>query len=180
LTDNQAGYKEQVFDYVRAGQSHDLLLVSTVDGKPQYAYFDGAKVPAGQLDTICRVINAHKTVPMSPSSGTDHSGDNYAKEAYLSQKADSIQRIMRRMERAGITNDRIDGRAVVLADLKHEYDGIMTESKDLAMKEYSTEAKYIPIDVKLHDLLTKIIVNGEYTPGQRVQLNALIKDRLSI
>jgi beta-lactamase regulating signal transducer with metallopeptidase domain len=56
-TDNQAGYKEQVFDYTKGGQTHDILLVRTVDAKtPVFAYHDGRLLSASEMEQLMEVV----------------------------------------------------------------------------------------------------------------------------
>jgi hypothetical protein len=49
-----------------------------------------------------------------------------------------------------------------------------------AMKEYFRAVKIIPLEIRQHDLLTKIVGNRTYTAEDRAEMAALIKDKHQI
>ena len=170
LTDNQAGYKEQVFYFKQAGAEHELFLVSTVDRQePLYGYVDGERVVKGGLDEYIKAIKRSRQVVTIKFLGHPEAGmnDTLVKLIY---KRDSIEKIMKAKAVAGED----------LSAVKVEYDEVDKQQVALAMARYSGYAKGIPIQVKLHDLLTRIIVNGEYTPADQTALRELIRQRQAI
>lgn len=61
LTDNQAGYKEQVFNYTRGGKEHELFLVRTQDEKQTlYGYVDGKRLSQDELPAVMNVVKAQR------------------------------------------------------------------------------------------------------------------------
>jgi hypothetical protein len=65
LTDNQAGYKEQVFNYTKGGKEHEIFLVRTVDEKQAlYAYLDGKRLDPGELSAVMKVVRVRPTVDL--------------------------------------------------------------------------------------------------------------------
>jgi hypothetical protein len=166
LTDNQAGYKEQVFYFKQAGGDHELFLVSTQDKQePLYGYVDGMRVEQATLDPYVVAIKRGRERVISVRVG-----EKTDSTAILYLMADSVEKAMKVKLAAGenvsklkVKLDEIDGREVTLA-----------------MEQYKITVKYIPLEVKQHDLLTRIVVNGEYTPEDRAALRELIRQRQAL
>jgi bla regulator protein BlaR1 len=150
LTDNQAGNKEQVFYYKRAGQAHDIFLVSTIEEKRLYAYLDGKRLPVGALAQVEQVLQTKRTIPPPPPPPKIA---NISEKLYVSGKKPGQQQLAR--------------------------DSIASAVK-IAIEGYEHQVKFIPIDVKLHEVLTRIINNQVYTPEDRQTVNELIRQRWGI
>ena len=90
--------------------------------------------------------------------------------AILYVMADSVEKAMKVKLAAGQN----------VSELKRQLDEIDGREVTAAMEQYKITVKYIPLDVKQHDLLTRIIVNGEYTPADQTALRELIRQRQAI
>jgi len=146
-TDNQAGYKEQVFVYDKAGQSHDILLVRTVDEKtPVFAYHDGRLLSPTELEQLMEVVHdQRKMIFITRFDGI---------------KSDSLK----------IRNQRKDAVKII------HLDSVKSEVKQ-AMEQYRIELQGIPSAVRLHEVVTKIVTERIYTPEQRSELMELLRKR---
>lgn len=146
-TDNQAGYKEQVFVYSKAGMSHDILLVRTVDEKtPVFAYHDGRLLSPTEMEKLMEVVlDQRKMVFVLRLDG---------------KKGDSLK-----LARGGKEPVKV-----------MKLDSVKFEVGD-AMKQYEIEVKGIPSAVRLHELVTKIVTERVYTPEQRSELMDIVQKR---
>ncbi len=170
LTDNQAGYKEQVFYYQKAGMQHELFLVSTQKTQePLYGYVDGARVDRSGLEEFIEAIKRSRQVVTLKFFGHPAGGmnDTMVKLIY---KRDSIEKVIKVKVASGED----------VSAMKVEMDQVDKQQVDLAMVRFSGEAKSIPIQVKMHDVLTRIVVNGVYSPGDRAALHELIGERQAL
>jgi hypothetical protein len=94
-------------------------------------------------------------------------------------ETDSINKIIGQTKSAIVAQPSADMENK-LKYLNHQVDILNKEEVDLSMEEYRAEVKNIPVDVKLHVLLTKIIQNKEYTAAERKELNDLARKRQGI
>lgn len=171
LTDNQAGYKEQVFYFKQAGAEHELFLVSTQDKQePLYGYVDGIRVEQAGLDPYVIAIKRGRQMVTVRWRVADAGESRSDSMAILYVMADSVEKAMKVKLAAGQN----------VSELKRQLDEIDGREVTAAMEQYKITVKYIPLDVKLHDLLTRIIVNGEYTPADQTALRELIRQRQAI
>jgi beta-lactamase regulating signal transducer with metallopeptidase domain len=168
LTDNQAGYKEQVFSYTRAGRDHDIFLVQTQDERQaKYAYLDGVRVNREELGGILHVLKVQRSMPMVMVRGVDPEEARGLRLAKRIEDGDSVEKQIRIKEARGEDT-------TALLKMRGE---LVREEVESAMDEYKREVKHIPLDVEQHELLTRIIVNNTYTAEERQQLNELIRKR---
>jgi beta-lactamase regulating signal transducer with metallopeptidase domain len=146
-TDNQAGYKEQVFTYSKGGQSHDILLVRTTDEKtPVFAYHDGRLLSPAELEKLMEVVqDQRKMVYVITLDG---------------KKNDSLKLAKR---------PRDSVKYLILDSVKLEVNH--------AMEQYKIEVQGIPSAVRLHEVVTKIVTERVYTPEQRSELMDLLQKR---
>jgi bla regulator protein blaR1 len=168
LTDNQAGYKEQVFYFQQGGSQHELFLVSTIEKEePLYGYVDGARVERGGLDEYVKAIKRGRMITvkyLGVAREDVKKGDTLVR---LVVRADSMERELKvRMSAKENTSEA-----------KVELDSIGREQIAVSMEQYNVDVQDLPSAVKQHDLLTRIVVNGEYTPEDRVALRELIRQR---
>lgn len=172
LTDNQAGYKEQVFFFNQGGGAHELFLVSTVEKQePVYGYVDGVRVEKGGLDEYIKAIKqSRKMVKVNLLYAVHMSNTKQDSLVSLVKEADSIEKEVKVKAAAGQN----------VARWKQQLDTIYKEERVLAMVQYQKEVKAIPAGVKQHEILTRIIVNGEYTPEDRVAIRELIQERQAL
>jgi hypothetical protein len=174
LTDNQAGYKEQVFYFQQGGSAHELFLVSTVDKQePLYGYVDGVRVEqAGLGPFVIAIKRARERVTIRVRA--DHAGENRNDSMVnLIVVADSVEKAMKVKVATGVT----DKDAIRAKVQRIEIDQLKVA---LSMEQYMDEVKDIPLGVKQHELLTRIIVNGEYTPVDQAALRELIRQRQAL
>ncbi|HEY2583431.1 MAG TPA: M56 family metallopeptidase [Mucilaginibacter sp.] len=189
LTDNQANYKEQLFVYEKAGQNHEIFLVSTVDGAPVYAYLDGERISQSQLKQITDVMKHKRNITMAEiqafrqaesKKGIENSQEVRANQhSKIYVETDSLNKLIKQTE-ADLTTHYSANRQKQLQELKKQVDIRNRQEVALSMAEYRAEIKMIPVDVKLHVLLTKIIAQKEYTPDDRKELNDLARKRQGI
>ncbi len=167
LTDNQAGYKEQVFFFRQGGSAHELFLVSTQDKQePLYGYVDGVRVEQAGLDQFVVAMKRGRervTIGVRVASR----GDSMAT---LIVQADSIEKMLKVKVAA-------DGN---LSSLKERLDEIDSRQVVLSMEQYKKDVKGIPIGVKQHEVLTRIIVSGAYSPADRAAVRELIRQRQTL
>lgn len=171
LTDNQAGYKEQVFNYQQAGAQHELFLVSTQESQePLYGYVDGERVDRSGLEEFVKAVKRSREVVTIKFLGHPEAGmnDTLVKLIY---KRDSIEKVIKVKAVAGED---------VSAIMKVEFDEVDKRQVALAMVRYSGYAKGISIQTKVHDLLTRIIVNKAYSREDRTALSELIRQRQAL
>jgi hypothetical protein len=171
LTDNQAGYKEQVFYYQQAGAQHELFLVSTQESQePLYGYVDGERVDRPGLEEFIKAVKRSREVVTIKFLGHPEAGmnDTLVKLIY---KRDSIEKVMKVKAAAGED---------VSAIMKVEFDEVNKRQVAFAMVRYSGYAKGISIQVMVHDLLTRIIVNKAYSREDRTALRELIRQRQAL
>jgi beta-lactamase regulating signal transducer with metallopeptidase domain len=145
--DNQAGYKEQVFSYSKAGQLHDILLVRTQDEKtPVFAYYDGRLLSPMELEKLLEVVqDQRKMVYLIRFDG---------------KKGDSMK--VQHGSRDSVKFVRLDS---VKLEVNH------------AMEQYKIDVQGIPDAVRLHEVVTKIVTEQVYTPEQRSELMDLLQKR---
>ncbi|MDB5005932.1 MAG: hypothetical protein JWP45_325 [Mucilaginibacter sp.] len=177
LTDNQANYKEQLFNYTKGNQIHEIFLVSTINGKPLYAYLDGALASKGDLLQIANIMNQKRTITPAEIAKTQNSAVLNSQDTHweIYNKTESLKRAIKKIN-AHPSRDAENR----LKELNSQVDALNKEEVTLSMEEYRKEVKQIPFDVKLHELLTKIIVYREYTPAERQQLNLLVRKKTEI
>jgi hypothetical protein len=170
LTDNQAGYKEQFFYFKRAGTEHELLLVSSVDKQePLYGYVDGGRVERGGLDEYVKAMKRARQMVTVRILGHPAGGMNDSLVRLIVQ-GDSVEKLIKVKYAA---RENVSG-------LKTALETIDRRQVALTMVQYQDEIKLIPTEVKQHELLTRIIVNGAYSPEDRAALNELIRQRRSL
>jgi beta-lactamase regulating signal transducer with metallopeptidase domain len=139
LTDNQAGYKEQVFYFKQAGTEHELFLVSTVHGQePLYGYVDGVRVERGGLDEYIKAV----------------------------KRSRQVVTVVYTSNRSRVSDSMVD------VSVKRQV--------EMAMEQYKETVKAIPLGVTQHEVLTRIIVNGEYTPADQAAVRELIRQRQAL
>jgi bla regulator protein blaR1 len=171
LTDNQAGYKEQVFYYKQAGSEHELFLVSTEDKQePLYGYVDGVRVEQNGLSPyVVAIKRARERVTITVRFDYKEKSRNDSM-VNLIVVADSVEKAMKVKVAAGEN----------VSELKRQLDEIDGRQVTAAMEQYKVTVKAIPLDVKQHDLLTRIIVNGEYSPADRAAVRDLVRQRQAL
>jgi hypothetical protein len=167
LTDNQAGYKEQVFYFKQAGTDHELFLVSTVDKQePLYGYVDGARVEKGGLGEYIKAIKRSREIVTVVFNYNRPSITNDSLMRAV-VRVDSLEKEVKvRMARR---DDALGPRV--------EPDTAIREQVAMSIARYKNEVQDIPSAVKQHDLLTRIVVNGQYSPEDRAALRELIHQR---
>lgn len=91
-TDNQANHKVQVFGFKKSNTPHDLLLISTIEGSPLYAYLDGHFVNERQLKDLHVIINQRRTISTESLMNMPKSsrGIRSIRAAKLNHELDSI------------------------------------------------------------------------------------------
>ncbi|HEV2483374.1 MAG TPA: M56 family metallopeptidase [Puia sp.] len=178
LADNQAGQKEEVFDYHGTRGDHEIFLVSTVSGNPLYAWQDGSLLSEEQLHAVCAVIRAKKTVimPMSPDAPQDEASFAIGRTITLNHQLDSLGQMIAAMKTTP-SPDKNDRRIALLEDQRSQKE---SELKDISMQRYAREVKAIPVEVGIHDLLNKIVTDKEFTAEERKELNTLIGQKASL
>jgi hypothetical protein len=172
LTDNQAGYKEQVFYFKQAGTEHELFLVSTVEKQdPLYGYVDGVRVERSGLDEYVKAIKRGREMITVKVLGVERLGE---------KRDDSLMRVFVRVDSLEkeikvrmASRDNGSGPRV-------ELDTAIRDQVAMAIGRYKIEVEGIPSAVQQHNLLTRIIVNGEYTPEDRAALRELIRQRQAL
>ena len=171
LTDNQAGYKEQVFYFKQAGADHELFLVSTQrKQEPLYGYVDGVRVERGGLDPYVVAIKRGRQMVTIRVRAADAGKSRTDSMAILYVMADSVEKAMKVKLAAGET----------VSKLKVQLDEIDGREVTAAMEQYKITVKDIPLDVRQHDLLTRIVVNGEYSTEDRAAIRELIRQRQAL
>jgi hypothetical protein len=169
LTDNQAGYKEQVFYFKQAGTDHELFLVSTVDKQePLYGYVDGMRVERSGLDEYVKAIKRGREMITVKVLGVERPREI---------RNDSLMRVFVRVDSL---EKEIKVRMAPrenTSEPRVELDTAIREQVAMSMERYKIEVQGLPSAVKQHDLLTRIIVNGEYSPEDRAALRELIRQR---
>ncbi len=181
LTDNQANFKETLLTYTKADKDHEIFLVSTIYGNPLYAYLDGIPATKKQMRQLTKVMQQKRTVtPAEIAAATKDSVSIRAGRHWqIYMETDSINKIIGQTKSAIVAQPSADMENK-LKYLNHQVDILNKEEVDLSMEEYRAEVKNIPVDVKLHVLLTKIIQNKEYTAAERKELNDLARKRQGI
>jgi beta-lactamase regulating signal transducer with metallopeptidase domain len=143
LADNQAGYKEQVFHYTKAGRDHELFMVKTQDGKQAVtAYVDGGRLNREELDLVEHVLSLRRPMDLV-----------LVRDMHEPKKSEDTGPLSR----------------VRLDSVRIQVQG--------AMDQYKDDVRLIPMAVEQHELLTKIVVNNEYTAEDRRDLAALLVKR---
>ncbi|WP_207512782.1 M56 family metallopeptidase [Longitalea luteola] len=177
--DNQANHKIEVFNYKKANRKHELFLVSTTNGDPLYAYIDGDTVSKMELDTIYKTIRQSRTISMEELSKIPPTPRQIRSRRtdQLNDEVDSIAALIRTLETA--SSNRKDEAAVKkqLDDMRKALSARTDEIKALAMEDYKEDVKNIPVDVQMHELLTRIITTRKYSEEDRVKLNQLLNMR---
>ncbi|MDF2432874.1 MAG: bla regulator protein blaR1 [Mucilaginibacter sp.] len=181
LTDNQANYKEQLFSYKRGIQVHEIFLISTVNGKPLYAYLDGALMSKGELFQLTAIMNQQRTITPAEIAKTQKSPvlNRQDRHSQIHNKTESLMAEIKRIKSDLNVHPSREAENK-LKELSNQVNALNKEEVTLSMEQYREDVKQIPVDVKLHELLTKIIVNKEYTPEERKQLNVLVKKKAEI
>jgi hypothetical protein len=67
-----------------------------------------------------------------------------------------------------------------ISGLKEERDSIDQRQVVLSMLQYKDDIKTIPIGVKQHEVLTRIIVNNAYSPADQAEVRELIRQRQAL
>lgn len=146
-TDNQAGYKEQVYDYTKGGQTHDILLVRTQDEKtPVFAYHDGRLLSANELEHLMEVVQDQRKMVFFIRA----KGKNNDSLPLGNGSGDTVKYV--------------------------HFDSVKFQVNE-AMVQYFKEAGDIPIAVRLHEVVTKIVTERVYTQDERRELMDLLKRR---
>jgi beta-lactamase regulating signal transducer with metallopeptidase domain len=175
LTDNQANYKEQLFGYTKSNKDHEIFLVSTIQGKALYAYLDGDKLSENDLQQLVKVLQQKRTVTAADMArmAKDPANLRYERHARIAAETDSLDKIVSstKLLAAAHPSTELESK---LKELNKQVELRNKEEVALSMEEYRETIKNIPADVKLHVLLTRIIVNKEYTPTDAKALNELI------
>lgn len=155
LTDNQAGYKEQVFNYSKAGKDHEIFLVQTQDQKHvMYAYMDGVRLNREELDAVTHVLKVQRaTIVVTVKYKVGPPGRDTAVGAKMQKDTAALVKIM--------------GQAAI-GEVR------------TAMFQYRIDSLAIPAGVKQHELLTRIVVNNAYTAEDRQEMQELIRMRRAI
>lgn len=167
LTDNQAGYKEQVFYFKQAGGNHELFLVSTQESQePLYGYVDGVRVEKGGLDEYVKAIKRGRQMSTVNVLGVVRD-DSLMR---LVVRVDSLEKEIKvsKASRGDMSGPRV------------EPDTAIREQVESAMERYRETVKAIPVGVKQHEVLTRIIVNGAYTPEDRAAVREIIRQRQAL
>ena len=176
LADNQAGHKVEVLSYQKAGQVHEIFLVSTVEGKPQYAFLDGIALSSDKLDKIYKLIRQSRTITPAELAALPPS----KREADMKR----AQELNRQWEDVGqeITAKEMQWNLNRSSELQNQLTMLKAQSsligqqiKSLAMEQYKEQVKDIPVSVELHILLNRIINSKQYTPEDRAKLDELIE-----
>lgn len=178
FTDNQANHKIQVFGYRKTNQNHDVLLVSSTSGKPLYGYLDGNLLSPEKLADVCKIIDQKRTVSMEDLAKMPPSAreTRTLRMAQLNHEIDSIDAEIKRVK----TQQKADNRDEIKnkLDIFKKYLSTRTdEVTRLSMEGYQEDVQNISTDVQLHEVLTKVITNKQYTKQQREQVTQLINAR---
>jgi len=178
LEDHQADHQIDVLNYKKGSVDHEIFLVSTDDAKPLYAYLDGSLISAEQLSQIETVLQKRKTISSAVLANLPPSPGAFRMERSheLSLKIDSTHQLTEAIKKSPDYNDNKNLKLKV-DSLTLEYSTATGEVVRLAMEGYTEQIKKLPIDVQMHELLTKIIVSKEYTMDDRKKLNALLQRR---
>ncbi len=171
LTDNQAGYKEQVFYFKQAGGDHELFLVSTQEKQePLYGYVDGVRVEQAGLDPyVVAIKRGRERVTIRVRA--DHVGEVRNDSMMRSfVRVDSLEKEIKVRTASGKNT----------SGPRMELDSAIREQVNAAMERYKETVKAIPVGVKQHELLTRIIVNGAYTPADQAAVRELIRQRQAL
>lgn len=172
-TDNQAGYKIHVFGFNNEGKPNDILLISTIEGKPIYSYFNGKLLTDNQLKDLWPMINPQKTITQEQLANLPKSpGERrQLRTNELNHQIDSLTILIDM--KSNNSND------INIEDLKKERAKSIDEIVQLSMDGYKQDVKNIDVDVQLHTILTDIVNGKQYTAEQRVELMKLINARNS-
>jgi hypothetical protein len=178
FTDNQANYKETVYDFYKGTEKHDIFLVSTVNESPLYAYVNGVRTTAEEMAQLQKVLKYKRSIPyvVDKNKAPDSASIRTENAARLSVTVDSLSKniVATKKQLKSHHTPELENK---LKDLNSQSAVKNKELKEVSMDIYKHEVKNIPIDVKLHELLTNIITKNAYTPEQRKQLNELIAQR---
>jgi beta-lactamase regulating signal transducer with metallopeptidase domain len=171
LTDNQAGYKEQVFYFKQAGTDHELFLVSTQEKQePLYGYVDGMRVEKAGLDPFVVAIKRGRQMETIRFRVADAGESRSDSVAILYVMADSVEKAMKVKVAAGEN----------VSELKRQLDEIDGRQVTAAMEQYKVTVRAIPLDVKQHEVLTRIIVNNAYSSADQAAVRELIRQRQAL
>ncbi|HRP37922.1 MAG TPA: hypothetical protein PLS50_09015, partial [Candidatus Dojkabacteria bacterium] len=178
-TDNQANHKVQVFGFKKSDSSHDLLVISTIEGTPLHAYLDGNIVNDKQLKELYGVLNQRRTISPQALLNMPESGRavRYRRTAKLNHELDSINAEIKLIKNGKDAN--VGAKSKNMSALNEGLNSRAEEIKKLSMEDYKEDVKNIDIDVKLHKVLTNIITNMQYTKEQHIELMGLINQRNS-
>jgi hypothetical protein len=177
LTDNQANFKETVYYYYKGTAQHEVFLVSTVNGKPLYAYVDGVPISGEVMESLARVLDKKRSMPYKPQSATPNGlAKAHLRNARLSATVDSLSSIIKSVS-SDLKQQYTPQWHHRLDSLKKGLDAANKAYKDATMEIYRYEIKNIPVDMKLHELLTSIVNKKHYSPEQRAELNKLIAQK---
>ena len=180
LTDHQANHKIDVFSYEKENKQHEIFLVSTDAGKPLYGYLDGSSLPDEDIATIYSVIQQKRTISLEEMANRIPSNAEVRtlRMNQLNIEIDSLTKLIDAAKSKLRSNPSVELKNR-LDSLRKQYSVRTGETVTLSMENYKEEAKKIPADVQLHELLTKIITSKEYNQQQRARLNELIKQKRS-
>jgi beta-lactamase regulating signal transducer with metallopeptidase domain len=181
LTDNQADHKIEILSYQKSNKDHEIFLVSTLKGNPLYAYLDGSVLPADELKHITDILYNKKTISeydlMNMAPGAKKIRTNGSMQ--LNQEVESIYKIIIETKKKLTSGHSISLEKKL--DSLNKQSSIRTDQIiNLAMEDYKEDVKYIPVDVQLHEILTRIIVNKEYTPDDRKKLDELLRKKQTL
>ena len=170
LEDNQAGYKEVVYNYTRGGQVHDIFMVKTQkEATPLYGYLDGVRLDQERMDIIVKMLKSQREVNVVYVRGR-RDAELKEDEPMAKIVPDSLGSIEKEIKvRAAEGKDTAE-----LVKIRVRF---IKEQVESAMSEYKQEVRNIPFGVEQHELLTRIITNNAYSPEDRRQLNELIRKR---
>lgn len=177
-TDNQANHKVQVWGFNKLGKSHDIILISTIEGKPLYAYIDGNILNNSQLKELTNVVTKRKTISSEelkniPQSAREVRNHNLTK---LNHELDSIAadiKLVKKKVNSSLSDTQKINALNEALRLKQE------QIVKLSMDAYEEDVKTTDLDVQLHEILNSIITRKEYTSEQRLELMRLINQRNS-
>ena len=131
LEDHQAGYHEQVFNFSKGGQEHELFLVMGQDDhRIRTGYLDGERLSPEQMNTLMQVLGKTRNVRLVTTSGN---GDEQ-KAGRMAQRiiqSDSIEKQIRLMDISG-------GDSSVLIKLR---ENLIGEEVNSAMSAYTLSVK---------------------------------------
>jgi len=175
--DNQAGRKIELFSYTKEhdGQPHEILLISTPEGNPLYAYLDGQKTTDPELAEITTLVRRSKNISDQQLATIPRSARAIRMDSSLrlNHEVDSINDRINVLKRRAGTSRSPQTQSMI--DSCYRQMSIRTDGiKALAMEDYKEDVQHIPADTQLHQLLTSIVTGMQYTPEQRLQLNQLV------